>query len=239
MCLTCNTASLDQSKSDAFAARLTEMFNAAGLALMISLGHRTGLLDTMSRRPHATSHELADEAGLSERYVREWLGAMTCGRVVGHDPQAMTYHLPAEHAAWLTRSAATSNLAASMQWVAVLGSVESEVADAFRHGRGVPYAAYDRFNEVMAEESNQTVVAALDAHVLPLVPGWPAGWPTGSTCSTSGAAAGGRWPIWRPGSPTAGSSATTCWRSRSRPPGRGRGERAPERAVRAGGTWRP
>ena len=36
---------------------------------------------------------------------------------------------------------------------------------------GVPYAAYHRFHEVMAEESAQTVVAALSQHILPLVPG--------------------------------------------------------------------
>jgi SAM-dependent methyltransferase len=96
---------------------------------------------------------------------------MTCGRIVEHEADAGTYRLPGEHAAWLTRAAAPNNLAAIMQWVAVLGTVESEVADAFRHGRGVPYSAYERFGEVMAEESGQSVVAGLEAHVLPLVEG--------------------------------------------------------------------
>jgi SAM-dependent methyltransferase len=45
------------------------------------------------------------------------------------------------------------------------------VVEAFTHGRGVPYSEYPRFHEVMAEESGQTVVAALDEHILPLVPG--------------------------------------------------------------------
>jgi ubiquinone/menaquinone biosynthesis C-methylase UbiE len=35
----------------------------------------------------------------------------------------------------------------------------------------VPYEAYARFHQVMAEESEQSVVAGLDQHVLPLVPG--------------------------------------------------------------------
>ena len=170
MCVAC-APTMDQAKADAFAGRLMEMFNGSGLAMMISLGHRTGLFDAMSRRPRLTSDGLAREAGLSERYVREWLGAMTCGRIVEHDTDAGTYHLPAEHAAWLTRSAAPNNLAAIMQWVAVLGGVESRVADAFRHGEGVPYSAYERFNEVMSEESGQSVVAGLDEHILPLVEG--------------------------------------------------------------------
>jgi 2-polyprenyl-3-methyl-5-hydroxy-6-metoxy-1,4-benzoquinol methylase len=56
----------------------------------------------------------------------------------------------------------------------VLGYVEDQVVDAFRHGKGVPYSAYNRFHEVMAEESGQTVVAALHEHILPVVPGLPA-----------------------------------------------------------------
>ena len=40
-----------------------------------------------------TSHELADAAGLDERYVREWLGAMTTGRIVEYEPA--TGQLPA------------------------------------------------------------------------------------------------------------------------------------------------
>jgi SAM-dependent methyltransferase len=170
MCLACNAAAFEQAKADAFSGRMMEIFNSSALALMISLGHRTGLFDAMTRRPHATSLQLADEANLNERYVREWLGAMVTGRIVDHDAREKTYHLPAEHSAWLSRSAAP-NLAATCQWIAVLGYVESNIADAFKHGKGVPYSAYHRFHEVMAEESNQSVVGALDEHILPLISG--------------------------------------------------------------------
>ena len=172
MCMACTPAALDAAKSEAFAGRLMEIVNGAGLSMMISLGHRVGLFDAMARLPDgATIPKLAGEAKLSERYVREWLGAMTTGRIVDHDPNAGTYTLPPEHAAWLTRAAAPQNLAAVMQFVSVLGYVETPVADAFRHGKGVPYSAYHRFHEVMAEESGQTVVAGLDQHIVPLVEG--------------------------------------------------------------------
>lgn len=160
----------DPPRTDAFAEKLTQVINHAGLALMLSLGHRSGLFDAMSRLPASTSDEIAVEAGLSERYVREWLGAMVTGGIVEHDPRRMTYRLPPEHAAYLTR-ASTTNLAAGMQFIAVLGGVEDEVLAAFRHGLGVPYSSYPRFHEVMAEESAQTVVAGLTEYILPLVPG--------------------------------------------------------------------
>ena len=53
----------------------------------------------------------------------------------------------------------------------MLGGVEDEVVRCFREGGGVPYASYPRFHEVMAEESDQTVAAALLEHILPLAPG--------------------------------------------------------------------
>jgi ubiquinone/menaquinone biosynthesis C-methylase UbiE len=138
---------------------------------MASVGHRTGLFDVMAQLPPASSKEIAWAAGLSERYVREWLGAMVTAGVVEHDPQGQTYYLPAEHAASLTRVAAPNNTAASAQWITVLAGAEDEVVRGFHDGRGVPYSAYRRFHEVMAEESNQTVVAGLERHILPLVPG--------------------------------------------------------------------
>ena len=68
--------------SEEFAERMVRLLNDGALALMISVGHQTGLFDTMSRLPPSTSQQIADAAGLDERYVREWLGAQTTGQVV-------------------------------------------------------------------------------------------------------------------------------------------------------------
>jgi SAM-dependent methyltransferase len=54
-------------------------------------------------------------AGLKERYVREWLGAMVTGRIIEYDPATRRYWLPREHAASLTRAAGPDNLAALSQ----------------------------------------------------------------------------------------------------------------------------
>ena len=52
-----------------------------------------------------------------------------------------------------------------------MGSVEDGIVECFGHGGGLPYSAFPRFHEVMAEDSSQTVVAALTDHILQLVPG--------------------------------------------------------------------
>jgi hypothetical protein len=43
---------------------------------MTSVGHRIGLFDALAGMDPATSDAIARRAGLQERYVREWLGAM-------------------------------------------------------------------------------------------------------------------------------------------------------------------
>lgn len=181
---------IDQKKSEAFAEKLLATINGAALTLMVSVGHRTRLFDAMDGAGPLTSARLAERAGLSERYVREWLGAMATGGIVEHDHAAGTYTLPAEHAAWLTRAASPNNMAVTAQWIAVLGAVETKVVDAFGHGRGVPYEAYDRFSEVMAEESGQTTVAALEEHIIPLVPGLRTGLERGIDVLDVGCGAG-------------------------------------------------
>ena len=94
---------------------------------MISVGHRTGLFDTMRDAPPLTSGELAARAGLNERYVREWLGAMVTGRVVDVDPGPLRFTLPADRAALLTRVAAADNLGAFAQYIGMLGAVEDDI----------------------------------------------------------------------------------------------------------------
>ena len=164
---------LDETRRDAFAERLRGALNGGALALMVSIGHRTGLFDVMGRLGFATSEAIADSAGLHGRYVREWLGAMAAGGVVEVDARSGTYRLPLEHAACLTRAARPNNAAATAQWIPLLAGVEDRMVECFERGGGVPYAAYDRFHEVMAEESDQTVVAFLVESILPLVPGLP------------------------------------------------------------------
>jgi ubiquinone/menaquinone biosynthesis C-methylase UbiE len=162
--------SFDSAKAGAFAEQLLSTLNQGALCLMISVGHRTGLLDTMRQIGPATSAELAAKAGLNERYVREWLGAMVTGRIVEVDPAAGRFALPAEHAAFLSRPAGADNLAVFAQYIPLLGSVEDEIVECFKKGGGVPYAKFPRFHEVMAEDSGQSVMSSLESHIVPLVP---------------------------------------------------------------------
>ena len=164
-------APLDAAKAEAFAGTMLSAFNSAALCLMASVEHRTGLFDVMSTMPPSTPADIAARAGLNERYVREWLAAMTAARVLDYGPETGRFSLPAEHAAFLTRAAGADNIAVMSQYVALLGGVEDDIVDCFRRGGGVPYSRFHRLHEVMAEDSNQSIAGALESHILPLVPG--------------------------------------------------------------------
>ncbi len=159
------------TESSPFADRIVSIVNSGAIALMISVGHRTRLFDTMATLDPATSEQIAKATSLNERYVREWLGAMVTGRIVHYDAATKCYQLPAEHAQHLTRAASPNNIAAACQFIPMLAQVEDRIVDCFINGGGVPYSAFERFQEVMADESDQTVRAALIDDILPLAPG--------------------------------------------------------------------
>jgi SAM-dependent methyltransferase len=165
-------AASDDVAAEAFAQRLVGVLNDACTAVMTSIGHQTGLFESLAAldRP-ATSVEIADRAALDERYVREWLGAMTVARIVAHDPTSRTYRLPREHAASLTDAAGPENLARLMQYVALLAEVEQPIVECFRRGGGLPYSRYPRFHRLMAEDSAAVFDAVLLQDVVPLLPG--------------------------------------------------------------------
>ena len=171
MSATNSESRFDQAKAEAFGDRFLTVLNNGALCLMVSVGHQTGLFDVMSKMPPATSENIASQAGLNERYVREWLGAMVTAGVVEVKPENLQFSLPQEHAAFLTRAAAADNLAVFTQYIAELGSVEEGIVECFKKGGGVPYSRFPRFHEVMAEDSGQSVISSLEAHILPLVPG--------------------------------------------------------------------
>ncbi len=159
--------------AEQFSERMVATIDSASLTLLLSLGHQTGLLDTMAGLTPSTSAQIAAAAGLNERYVREWLGGMTTGHIVDYDAESGTYSLPAHRAAALTRAAGPHNLAQVAQFIPLLGEVEQQVVGCFRAGGGVPYSEFPRFHTLMAETSGAVFDAGLVDVVLPLADGLP------------------------------------------------------------------
>ena len=152
-----------------FEDEMLDVMNKAALALLLSVGHRTKLFDTIAKLAPSTSKEIASAASLNERYVREWLGGLVTSKIIDYQPESQKYSLSKEKAEFLTRDG-SYNFASSMQWIPALAYVEDHIVNCFEQGGGVPYELFKRFHTVMAEESSQTVLGSLVENILPIVP---------------------------------------------------------------------
>jgi winged helix-turn-helix protein len=100
----------DEAKAEAFGGRIMSILTGSLLGSMVDIGYRIGLFAAAAAGP-ATSEQLAARAGLCERYVREWLGAVTTGGIVEYDEATESFFLPPEHAALLTTPAGVGPIA--------------------------------------------------------------------------------------------------------------------------------
>jgi SAM-dependent methyltransferase len=160
----------DPQRVQAFAGRMLDIYNGGMLSLLVDLGHRTGLFEMAAHGP-ATSEELANRAGLHERYVREWLGGMAAGGIFSYDADTRAYTLPPEHAVLLTGTT-MRNIAPVSRFVTLLAQHVPGVADCFRQGGGVPYEAYrPEFTDTMDDVWRRIYDEQLISGFLTQVPG--------------------------------------------------------------------
>jgi SAM-dependent methyltransferase len=163
---------LDRQRVQDFARKVFGLYTSGILTLMIHLGHRTGLFEAAAKGP-ATSDELAARAGLDERYVREWLGAMATRGIVEFEPASRRFTLPPEHAACLTGTS-SRNLAAGSQTLPMLAKRLPAILDCFAKGGGVPYADFrPDFTEAMDASWRLLYDGLLIKSFLPLAKGLP------------------------------------------------------------------
>ena len=123
-----------------FGAQLLGYFTGSMMSKLIEIGYDTGLFEA-SRAGPASSDELARRAGLKERYVREWLGAMATSGIYRYDAKTRRYELPEEHAAFLT-GASAQNFSPHAKIIEHFGSHLARIKACFREGGGIPYSAY-------------------------------------------------------------------------------------------------
>jgi ubiquinone/menaquinone biosynthesis C-methylase UbiE len=163
---------LDKQRVQDFARKLFGLYTSGILTLMVDIGHKTGLFEAVAKGS-GTSPQIAERAGLNERYVREWLGAMATGGLIDYEPASRTFTLPPEHAVCLTGTS-SRNLAAGSQNLPMLAKRLPGVIECFHHGGGVPYAAFrPDFTEAMDASWRLLYDGLLIKGFLPAAKGLP------------------------------------------------------------------
>jgi 2-polyprenyl-3-methyl-5-hydroxy-6-metoxy-1,4-benzoquinol methylase len=139
----------------------------------VYVGDVLGLYRALADKGPLTAPELAQAAGLYERYAREWLEQQAaCGllEVEGVGEQ-QRFRLPEGHDEALLDVSSLNYIAPMAR--AVLGSIRpiDAVLEAFRNGGGVPYADYgDDLHEAQAAFTRPLFENLLGKEWLPAVP---------------------------------------------------------------------
>ncbi len=134
---------IDPAKLEAFMGQAVTDMGAVISAPLFVIGERLGLYKAMAGAGPMTSDEVAAEAGVAERSVREWLGNQAAGGYVVYDPDADTYELPPEQAMALADEESPFYLLGAYELIASLYADEEKIAAAFKTGDGMGWHEHD------------------------------------------------------------------------------------------------
>ena len=128
---------IDPDKLESFVFRAVDEVGATLNAALVVMGDRLGLYRALAGAGPLTAGELAERAGVAERYTREWLNAQAAGGYVSYEPDEDCYRLPAEQAVALTDTESAAYLPGLFELA--LGSVidSPRITEAARTGAGV------------------------------------------------------------------------------------------------------
>ena len=128
---------VDEEKLMAFVFKAVEEVGATVNAGLVVMGDRLGLYRALAGAGPTSPEQLAERAGVSERYVREWLNAQAAGGYVEYDAESGRYTLPPEQAAALTDEESPAYLPGFFQ--IALGTLHDapDVIEAARSGAGL------------------------------------------------------------------------------------------------------
>ena len=107
---------IDWDKVKSFAGLMTNDIGAAMQGALTYIGDRLGIFKSLASAP-ATVAGLAERTNLNERYLREWLGAMTAARYVDYDPATTRYSISPEHAMILADETSQFYMGGFMQMI--------------------------------------------------------------------------------------------------------------------------
>ena len=133
-------------QADALLERLVGSLIGTAELMNVYLGDRLGLYGPLSGG-WLTSTELAERAGVAERYAREWLEEQAVAGLLEVDEQAASalerrYTLPTEHAEVLLDRDAPTYLAAYARMFVAAAQQLPALMQAYRDGGGVGWGQY-------------------------------------------------------------------------------------------------
>ncbi|XP_071845192.1 S-adenosylmethionine-dependent methyltransferase Rv2258c-like isoform X2 [Apostichopus japonicus] len=156
-----------------FGPRMEEIIQHGFASVMIAMGYDLGLFDVIAELsvPNS-SEEIAAAAGMKERYIREWLGAMVTAKIVSIDSTGDKYFLQANRVPYLTKGGSCNKSYAASLLVNLTKDGFEKVKASFptEGPAGTSYDDYPGRSDHTAKFGNRWIKNHLVNSFIPLFP---------------------------------------------------------------------
>lgn len=133
---------VDAGAANELIARMAADFGGALTMALAYAGDRLGIFAVLSDQEPRTPAHLAAEAGLNERYVREWASALVASGYLSYDAESGRFYLSPMQAAVLTDTESSLYYAGSYIYAEACVRQLPALMDVFRNGGGVSFADF-------------------------------------------------------------------------------------------------
>lgn len=125
-----------------FAFKVVGDLAAAMSGPLIYIGDRMGLFQLLNTRGPLTVEQIATETGLQQRYLQEWLAAMTASEYITYDPAQQTFRMTPEQAMVLANEDSPVFVQGFAQMIPDHYGKIKDIMRVMKEGGGVPYSEY-------------------------------------------------------------------------------------------------
>ena len=131
---------IDEAKVEAFMGKVIGDFSGAMSTVLTAVGDKLGLFAELAENGPATSEELAERAGIDERYAREWLNGLAAAGYL--ERENGSFVLPPEHQPVFAQEGGPMFICGGFQEFYAVAAVLPKIVESFRNGGGVAQSDY-------------------------------------------------------------------------------------------------
>lgn len=129
----------DENKLNAFVGQVLGDLGGAYSAALVKIGDQLGLYRELQQGGPATSSELAERTGCSERYLREWLAHHAASNYLEYDQSTKRFRLAPEQAMVFADEDSPVYMIGGFENAFATFENEPKVREGFRTGEGVAW----------------------------------------------------------------------------------------------------
>jgi SAM-dependent methyltransferase len=130
---------VDDAKLHQFIGQMLSDLGGAASIGLVRIGDSLGLYKTLHARGPMTVGELAAEAGVNERYLREWLSHQAASNYLSYDPATQKFTLPPEQAMVFAVEDSPVYMVGAFTCMSAFLDNLAKVQPAFKTGGGVAW----------------------------------------------------------------------------------------------------